>query len=569
MFKDLIEQGKEHGYLTYDDISRYLPEMSVSPEELNSLFVTLEDLGIQVIDKETKKDYLKTNVTVEEKSYQIGYDEELMNAMRMYLTEMGKESLLDKEEEVNLARNIYENQRKLYSIVVGSPITFKEIRNWETLLDQNEITTKELMPRGRKSKSELKRMKYKIKYTVKLINKCEKKIEKLEKKLKSKKLSVKQQTKILNKIEKERNKIINKIIKLNLHQNKIKRLTNKIKSLAQKVRDLENQIQRYESRFKLSFSELNKLYKSVQKHEITPSMFKQQTGYTVTGIESSLINWKKILRKLRELDKTLPISTKELLETNQKINTLENMILEDKLKLIKSNLRLVVSIAKKYASQCRLELADLIQEGSLGLIRAIEKFEYIRGFKFSTYATWWIRQSINRAIADQSRTIRIPVHMKELMSKITKMSKKYRYNYDRDPTIMEYSKKLKVSKNKVRHIIRMMQEPVSLATPIGEDGESALQDFIEDKTELHPHRRVYSLLRRKEIEKVLSGLTERESKIIILRYGLDGGYPRTLEEVGQIYGITRERVRQIEGKAIRKLRHPTRSKTLREYLGYR
>lgn len=569
IFRDLIEQGKEEGYLTYDDINKYLPAAYNSPQDLDGLFLTLEDLGIPIIDKDLKKDYLATRAPAEEKIYSGMQDEELVNAIKMYLTEMGKESLLDKDEEVHLARNIYENHRKLYLIVLESPITYKEIKNWETLLDQNEITTKELMPRGRKSKSQLSNMRHNIKHTVKLINKCEKKIDSLEKILaKKSSISHKQQNLILNEIAEERQKILEKIIGLNLHQNKIKRLINKIKALAQKAIDYENQVKRYENRFKMSYQELNKVYLAARRKDISPSSFKQMTGYTLTGIESSMINLKNILKKLKELDRTIPVPRKELIETNEKIVTLERIIHEDRLKLIKSNLRLVVSIAKKYASQCRLELSDLIQEGSLGLIKAIEKFEYERGFKFSTYATWWIRQSINRAIADQSRTIRIPVHMKELMSKMAKMAKRYNYRYGRDPNVMEYSTVLKVSKNKVKHIIRMMQEPLSLATPIGEDGDSALQDFIEDDSEHHPHRRIYSLLRKKEIEKILAGLTERESKIIVLRYGLDGGYPRTLEEVGQIYGITRERVRQIEAKAIRKLRHPTRSKTLREYLGH-
>lgn len=565
-FKDLIEQGKEEGYITYEDISKYLPAASNSPEDLDGLFVTLEGLGIPIVDKE-KKEYQQKPPS-EEKLYSGMQEEELVNAIKMYLTEMGKESLLDKDEEVRLAKNIYENQRKLYYIMLGSPITFKEIRNWETLLNQNEITTKELMPRGRKSKAQLERMRYKIKHTVRMINKCEKNISRYEKELHKKNLSIKKQNQLMNDIEKERVNILDKIVKLNLHQNKIKRLINKIKSLAQKVIDYENQMKRYENRFRMSFAELNKFYKSARRRDISPGTFKQLTGYTLTGIESSMVNMKNILKKLKEIERTLPVSRSELIDTYQKIVTLERIIHEDKLKLIKSNLRLVVSIAKKYASQCRLELSDLIQEGSLGLIKAIEKFEYERGFKFSTYATWWIRQSINRAIADQSRTIRIPVHMKELMSKMAKIEKRYIYRHSREPTVVEYSQILKVSKNKVKHIIRMMQEPLSLATPIGEDGESTLQDFIEDETEYHPHRRIYSILRKREIEKVLSGLSEREAKIIILRYGLDGGYPRTLEEVGQIYGITRERVRQIEAKAIRKLRHPTRSRTLREYLGH-
>jgi RNA polymerase primary sigma factor len=270
--------------------------------------------------------------------------------------------------------------------------------------------------------------------------------------------------------------------------------------------------------------------------------------------------------RLTRILQVLPVSRANIMELDSKIRHLEEAVLKNKLKLIRANLRLVVSIAKKHVGASNLELPDLIQEGGLGLIKAVEKFEWRRGFKFSTYATWWIRQSINRAIADQARTIRIPVHMKEIISKLTKVARRSRQELGRDPTIEEYSKALRLSIEKVRGILRIMQDPVSLATPVGEDEDSFLEDFIEDESNAEPSEGAQDFLRHREVERALSTLSEREAQIIRLRFGIGTGYPRTLEELGRIFNVTRERVRQIEAKAIRKLRHPSRSRVLKEYM---
>ena len=619
--KALILQGKENGFISYAQINDVLPAEAVSPEKIDEMLVLFAEMGIEVVDgdKQVKTEGGKdgsavaTPVVAAESSSERHHD-----PVRMYLWEMGSVPLLTREGEVEIAKKIDEGEREVVKALLKSALTVNSLKYLGKLLLSEEIVVKsisrdieeeveieedidsglvsiedddaadadtvvaeddddlenqlevaELIASENEEGQDEETLTERIIGGIDTVDKLFQENRKLRNRLKRpdaelKKSSV-QRSALRGLIKSNERTIVNQFYAIKLRPEVIEDIIESLKSYVDMGSNLEKMVARLESRHQMRLRNLRNTCKECHKNEKKQEAFSKQFGLDEDGFDDLWFRVDNLTTKLKTISDDTGLGLSSLKRVDQQISVGERKAEMAKNQLIKANLRLVVSIAKKYTNR-GLQFLDLIQEGNIGLMKAVDKFEYQRGYKFSTYATWWIRQAITRAIADQARTIRIPVHMIETINKLIRTSRVLLQELGREPTPEEIAERMDIALDKVKKVLKIAKEPISLETPIGEEEDSHLGDFIEDKKAVNPLDSVVKGDLAGQTQQVLGSLTDREEKVLRLRFGIGERCDHTLEEVGQDFDVTRERIRQIEAKALRKLRHPTRSRKLRGFL---